>query len=163
MITLLFPQLRHLAPLHIMTHSCDIDCSSLLTHICVTRPQCGKAIALYNNTPIAQIPPCIRQISHNELYCNRNVYMYAQFCYKNCALWDMRLVQFGICATDLLVHRFYRYDGAMYVHSETRVSIPTNSTKFGFKHAQRILFQSSLTNTHWGRVTHICVGELCQH
>ena len=40
----------------------------------------------YNNRPISQIPQCIRQISHNATFCNRNVHMSAHFCYKN-ALW----------------------------------------------------------------------------
>ena len=37
--------------------------------------------------PIAQIPQCIRQVSHNAPSCNRNVHT---FCYKmvHCGMWD---------------------------------------------------------------------------
>ena len=39
--------------------------------------------------PISQVPPSIRQISHNAPFCNRNVHTYAHFCYKiqYCGIW----------------------------------------------------------------------------
>ena len=48
--------------------------------------------------PTSQIPQCIRQISHNAPFCNRNVHTRAHLCYKmvHCvvgygsdALWDL--------------------------------------------------------------------------
>ena len=36
----------------------------------------------WNNRPISQIPQCIKQISHNAPFCNRNVHTRAHFCYK---------------------------------------------------------------------------------
>ena len=42
------------------------------------------------NGPISHIPQCIGQISHNAPFCNRNVHIYAHFCYKmvHCGIWD---------------------------------------------------------------------------
>ena len=44
--------------------------------------------------PISQIPQCIRQMSHNAPFCNRNVQ--GTFLLQNGALWDMGLVDCGI-------------------------------------------------------------------
>ena len=35
-----------------------------------------------SNTHVAQIPQCMGLISHNALFCNRNVHMCGHFCYK---------------------------------------------------------------------------------
>ena len=53
------------------------------------------------NKPISQIPQCIRQISHNATFCNRNVHTCAHFCYKK--------VHWGICHRCILgfVRWFY--------------------------------------------------------
>ena len=34
------------------------------------------------NRPVSQIPQCTCVISHNAIFCNRNVHMCAHFCYK---------------------------------------------------------------------------------
>ena len=34
------------------------------------------------NRPISEIPQCIRQLSHNVPFCNRNMHTCAHFCYK---------------------------------------------------------------------------------
>ena len=52
--------------------------------------------------PISQIPQCIRQISHNATFCNRNVHM-CTFLLQNAALWDMGIVHPGICEVCLLL------------------------------------------------------------
>ena len=52
-------------------------------------------------TPVAQIPQCTSTISHNVLFCNRNVHMCAHFCYKS-ALWDIHLIYCGICEMGLM-------------------------------------------------------------
>ena len=49
-----------------------------------------------HDIPIWQIPQCIRQISHNAPFCNRNVHI--SVTKQNRALWDMGLMHFGICA-----------------------------------------------------------------
>ena len=70
----------------------------LPTHIYVTRPQwvngsCCLHVLFYSvccnfmriivaNSPDAHIPQCIRQISHNAPFCNRNAHTCAHFCYK---------------------------------------------------------------------------------
>ena len=48
------------------------------------------------NTLIEQILQCIRQISHNAQFCNRDVHMCAHFCYKtvHCGMWDWCIVKF---------------------------------------------------------------------
>ena len=45
--------------------------------------------ATYPYTPISQIPPCTRQISHNAPLYNRNVHTCTYFCYKvvYCGVW----------------------------------------------------------------------------
>ena len=50
--------------------------------------------------PISQIPPCIRQISHNAPFCNRNVHT-CTFLLQIGALWDVGLVHCGICPKSL--------------------------------------------------------------
>ena len=55
---------------------------------------------------ISQIPRFIRQISHNALFCNRNVHT-CTFLLQNGALWDMGLVNCGIWATGLFWLRNY--------------------------------------------------------
>ena len=47
-----------------------------------------------------QISQCIRQLSHNAPFCNRNVNA-SSLLLQNSALWDMGLVHCSICATDL--------------------------------------------------------------
>ena len=46
--------------------------------------------------PTVQIPQCIRQISHNVPFCNRNVHTCAHFCYKmvHCGIWDWCIMGF---------------------------------------------------------------------
>ena len=46
--------------------------------------------------PISQIPECIRQISHNAPFCNRNVHTCAHFCYKmlHCGIWHRCILGF---------------------------------------------------------------------
>ena len=41
-----------------------------------------------------QIPQCIRWISHNAPFCNRNVHTCAHFCYKmvHCGIWNRGIV-----------------------------------------------------------------------
>ena len=48
------------------------------------------------NRPISQIPECIRQISHNATFCNRNVHTCAHFCYKMlyCGIWHRCILGF---------------------------------------------------------------------
>ena len=50
---------------------------------------CSSGGSVLLNRPISQIPQCIRQISHNATFCNRNVHMCAHFCYKmlRCGIW----------------------------------------------------------------------------
>ena len=45
--------------------------------------------------PISQIPQCMRQMSHNAPFCNRNVHT-CTFLLQNDALWDMGLLHCGI-------------------------------------------------------------------
>ena len=49
-----------------------------------------------HNRPIWQITQCIRQISHNVSFCNRNVHICAHFCYKmiHCGIWNRCIVGF---------------------------------------------------------------------
>ena len=49
-----------------------------------------------SNWPISQIPQCIRQISHNATFCNRNVHTCAHFCYKmlHCGMWHRCILGF---------------------------------------------------------------------
>ena len=46
--------------------------------------------------PTTQITQSIRQISHNALFCSRNVHTSAHFCYKmvHCGIWDWCMVGF---------------------------------------------------------------------
>ena len=48
------------------------------------------------NRPISQMPQCIRQISHNAPFCNRNVHTCAHFCYKmlHCGIWHRCILGF---------------------------------------------------------------------
>ena len=58
------------------------------------------------NRPISQIPKCIRQISHNATFCNRNVHTCAHFCYKllHCGIWHRCILMHSeICDTGLLL------------------------------------------------------------
>ena len=64
------------------------------------------------NKPDAQIPQCIRPISHNASFCNRNVHMYAHFCYKMMycvifdALWDLWDGSIGTPWSPTLIYSF---------------------------------------------------------
>ena len=46
--------------------------------------------------PFSLFPQCIRQISHNAPFCNRNVHACAHFCYKmvHCGIWNWCIVGF---------------------------------------------------------------------
>ena len=55
--------------------------------------------------PITHIPQCIKQISQNASFCNRNVHT-CTFLLQNSALWDIGLVHCGICETALLGHHW---------------------------------------------------------
>ena len=55
-----------------------------------------------SNWLISLIPQCISQISHNAPFCNRNVHT-CTFLLQNGALWVLRLVHYGVCATSLLI------------------------------------------------------------
>ena len=48
------------------------------------------------NRPISPIPQCIRKISHNAPFCNRNVHICAHFCYKmlHCGIWHRCILGF---------------------------------------------------------------------
>ena len=46
---------------------------------------------LFVNRLISQIPQCIRQTSHNAIFCNRNVHAW-KFLLQNEELWDVGLV-----------------------------------------------------------------------
>ena len=50
----------------------------------------------FPNSPISQIPQCIRQISHNVPLCERNVHTCIYFFYKmvHCGIWDWCIVGF---------------------------------------------------------------------
>ena len=50
--------------------------------------------------PISYIPQCNRQISHNALFCNRNVHTCTHFCYKmvHRGIWDWYMVGYGTAA-----------------------------------------------------------------
>ena len=65
-------------------------CSSLHhAGICNGTSQC----TVYPNRPISQILQCIRQISHNAVFCNRNVHIsVTKYCiveYLTGALWEL--------------------------------------------------------------------------
>ena len=45
------------------------------------------------NRPIAQIPQCTKPISHNALFCNKNML-------ENDPLWVIGLMHCGICEMD---------------------------------------------------------------
>ena len=55
----------------------------------------------WSNRHVAQIPQCTRSISHNEPICNRNIYLRALLL-QNGALWDIFLLNCGICEIGLL-------------------------------------------------------------
>ena len=67
----------------IQTHAISAAAPTLTTCVC-------------SNRPISQIPECIRQISHNASFCNRNVRTCAYFSYKlvHCGIWDWCIVGF---------------------------------------------------------------------
>ena len=52
--------------------------------------------SLQLNRPISQIPECIRQISHNATFCNRNVHTCEHFCHKMlyCGIWHRCILGF---------------------------------------------------------------------
>ena len=57
---------------------------------------------IQKNRPIGQIPQCIRKISHNAPFLNRNVTPnMCTFLLQNGALWDAGLVHCGICEIGL--------------------------------------------------------------
>ena len=62
--------------------------------------------ALYRQ--ISQIPQCIRQISHNAPFCNRNVHLCAHFCYKvvHYGIWDWCIV--GLCIWSIMYQEVRR-------------------------------------------------------
>ena len=51
------------------------------------------------NKHVSQFPQCIGHISHNALFCNRNVHVCAHFCYE--------MVHYGICRIGLLDIRIF--------------------------------------------------------
>ena len=52
-----------------------------------------KPFKMYFQWPISQIPQCIRHISHNAAFCNRNVYIsVTKWCYWG--IWDWCIVGF---------------------------------------------------------------------
>ena len=53
------------------------------------------------NFTVSQIPQCVRQISHNAPFCDRNVHTSTHFFYKFGALWDICLIHCGICEVGL--------------------------------------------------------------
>ena len=61
----------------------------------IFRPTNHKRVMPANRS-ISQISQCIRQISHNTSFCNRNVHICAHFCYKilHCGIWDCCIVGF---------------------------------------------------------------------
>ena len=73
---------------------------SALLALCAGNPPGNLIITLSavltSNRPISQIPQCIRQISHNATFCNRNVHMRAHFCYKmlHCGIWHRCILGF---------------------------------------------------------------------
>ena len=60
---------------------------------------------LHSYRPISQILQCIRQMSHNAPFCNRNVHTCAHFCYKvvHCGMYDWCIVGFVQQAYYLIV------------------------------------------------------------
>ena len=52
------------------------------------------------NKSISHFPQCIGQISHNAAFGNKNVHIYAHFCYKtvHCGIWDWCIVIYGCSA-----------------------------------------------------------------
>ena len=64
------------------------------THITIQQSQIIHFCDL--NRPMSQISQCIRQISHNTTFCNRNVHTYAHVCYKivHCGIWYLCIVVF---------------------------------------------------------------------
>ena len=67
---------------------------SLLTHICVTRPQWIKGQVFLDEIKKLTSLDLLHK-SHNARYCNKNMHICAHFCYKWCimgygtgALWD---------------------------------------------------------------------------
>ena len=68
---------------------------------------------LVHNRPISQIPQCIRKISHNATFCNRNVHTCTHFCYQmlHCGIWHRCILGFVIWV--------YSWDG-LYVWNTGR-------------------------------------------
>ena len=73
-----------------------------------------------SNRLIPRIPQCIRHISHNTPFGNRNVHMRAHFCNKmvHCVIWDRRIVGFVrlVCCHLFRVH----IDGLMKTRRNPR-------------------------------------------
>ena len=48
------------------------------------------------NWPVSQVPQCTRHMSHNALFCNRNVQTCAPFCHKMMyyGIWNISIVGF---------------------------------------------------------------------
>ena len=89
---------------HAMIPTC-LYTSYIMAVISVVRLDIMESSSHLNNRPISQIPKCIRQISHNALFCNRNMHRCAHFCYKMvpCGIWDWCIVGFvwQVCCSNV--------------------------------------------------------------
>ena len=65
----------------------------------VDRCLSDKLWYLQHNRPDTQIPQCTYAISHNALFCNRNVHTCAHFCYKmvHCGIFVWCIMGYVIC------------------------------------------------------------------
>ena len=112
--------------------------------------------------PISQITQCIRRISHNAPFCNRNVHAYAHFCYKMVhygtgALWDLWIISIGSCYVGIrtyhhaelkvtLVHSHYK-NISLERYKQTR-----NTFSVFIKNIQSFLRTSSFDLTNYERI-----------
>ena len=81
--------------------TCSISCVLRWNYQSTVTLICSSIIryiihVLRCNRPISQIPQCIRQISHNAPFCNRNVHICAHFCYKmlHYGIWHRGILGF---------------------------------------------------------------------
>ena len=67
-----------------------------LVTIAVTMGYPQIYVSPITNRPIWHIPECIKQISHNAPFCDRNVHTCAHFCYKmsHCEIWHRCILGF---------------------------------------------------------------------
>ena len=82
----------------------------------------------------AQIPQCIKQVSHNAPLCNRNVHICARFCNKmvHCEIWDCHaLLDFcnraGLCKDAVKQSRWTGCPGSLRTPKWYTVFIPQGS------------------------------------